>query len=133
MKNDGSRLGKRFADLLQPGEAFVAAATLSTGSIRRAVYGGESSPIIKLDLTNHRILMFSSSNLGLNLKAGKFLQAIPLREISSVESTTGFLTGMNLVKLGITLNDGDELTFEASGFTFKAAKELASALEDVVS
>ena len=98
MKNDGSKLGKHFADLLEPGEAFVAAATLNTGSIKRAAYGGRSSPIVKLGMTNRRILTFSTSNLGFNLKAGKFLEAIPLSEIASVDSSTGRLAAVKAVK-----------------------------------
>ncbi len=133
MKNDGSKLGKQFADLLEPDEAFVAAATLNTGSIKRAAYGGRSSPIIKLGVTNRRILTFSTSNLGFNLKAGKLIEAIPLSEIASVESSTGRIAAMKAVKIEITLKDGTELAFEASGATFKSAEELAGVLKEVVS
>jgi len=133
MKNDGSKLGKQFADLLEPDEAFVAAATLNTGSIKRAAYGGRSSPIVKLGVTNRRILTFSTSNLGFNLKAGKFLEAIPLSEIASVESSTGRIAAMKAVKIEITLKDGTELAFEASGATFKNAEELAAVLKELVS
>ncbi len=133
MKNDGSKLGKQFADLLEPDEAFVAASTLNTGSIKHAAYGGKSSPIIKLGVTNLRILMFSTSSLGFNLKAGKFLGAIPLSEIASVESSTGRVAAVKSVKIDIRLKDGGELAFEASGATFKSAEELASVLKAVVS
>jgi hypothetical protein len=133
LKNDGSKLGKQFADLLEPDEAFVAATTMNTGSIKRAAYGGRSSPIIKLGLTNRRILMFSTSNLGLNLKAGKFLQAIPLTDIASVESSTGRVAALKAIKIEMTLNDGSNLAFEASGATFKSAEEFASVLKEVVS
>ena len=133
MKNDGSKLGKQFADLLEPDETFVAAATLNTGSIKRAAYGGRSSPIIKLGVTNRRILTFSTSNLGFNLKAGKFLEAIPLSEIASVESSTGRVAALKAVKIEITLKDGTELAFEASGATFKSAEELATVLKELVS
>ena len=133
MKNDGSKLATQFADLLEPGEGFVAAATLNTGSIRRAAYGGRSSPIIKLGVTNRRILMFSTSNLGFNLKAGRFLGATPLSDIESVQSSTGRIAAIKALRIGITLKDGTELAFEASGVTFKSAEELASVLEEVVS
>lgn len=134
VKNDGAKLAVQFADLLEPDEAFVAAATFTTGSIKREAWGGGSSPIIQLGLTNRRILMFSTSNLGFSIKARKFLQAIPLTEIASVKFFTGRMAAAcKLIKLGITLNDGTELALEASGVTFKAAEELASALEQVVS
>ncbi len=76
--------------------------------------------------------MFSTSNLVFNIKAGEFLRVIPLTDIASVESSTGFGMGMKLVKIAMTLKDGSEIAFEASGLTFKAAKELASALDDFV-
>ena len=132
MKNDGSKLGKQFADLLEPGEAFVAAATVNTGSITRAAFGGKSSPIVKLGVTDRRILTFSTSNLAFNLKAGKFLGAIPLSEIASVEFSTGRLAAIKSVQIQIHLKDGTELAFEASGATFKSAEELAAVLKEAV-
>jgi hypothetical protein len=132
VKDDGSKLGRQFADLLEPGEAFVAAATVNTGSIKRAAYGGRSSPIVKLGVTDRRILTFSTSNLGFNLKARKFLEAIPLSEIASVDSSTGRLAAMKALKIQIRLKDGTELAFEASGATFKSAEELAAVLQELV-
>jgi hypothetical protein len=99
----------------------------------RAANGGASSPIIKLGVTNRRIFMFSTSHGSEKLSRLEIESEIPLIEIASVESSTGFVMGMNHLKIGMTLKDGSELAFEASGFAFKAAKELASALEDVVS
>ena len=83
-------------------------------------------------MTNRRILTFSTSNIGFNLKAGKFLEAIPLSEIASVDSSTGRMAAVKAVKIQIRLKDGSELAFEASGATFKSAEELAAVLKEVV-
>jgi hypothetical protein len=127
MKNDGSKLRKKAADILEPGEDFVAATTLNTGSITRAAFGGTSAPIVKAGLTDRRILLFASNNLAFNLNVGKLVGTIQLADIASVEYSTGWI-----VKINLTLKDGSVLPFEASGVTAKSASEFASVLESTV-
>jgi hypothetical protein len=132
VKNDGSKLGKKAAELLEPGEAFVAATTLNTGSIKRAAFGGASAPIVKAGLTDRRILLFASNNLAFNLNVGKLVRSIPLTDIQSVESSSGHIAGMKALKIEVTLKDGTVLPFEASGFTYKSAEEFAAVLQGAV-
>jgi hypothetical protein len=132
VKNDGSKLGKKAAEFLEPGETFVAAATLNTGSIKHAAFGGVSAPIVKVGVTDRRVLFFSSNNLAFNLNVGKLVGTIPLTDIASVESTSGRMAGMKSVKINIALRDGTLLPFEASGLTFKSAEELASVLKNTI-
>ncbi len=129
MKNDGSKLGKKAAEFLEPGETFVAAATLNTGSIKKAAFGGVSAPIVKAGVTDRRILIFASNKAAFNLNVGKLVRTIPLADIASVESSSGGIPGMRFVKINITLKDGTLLPFEASGLTYKSAEELASVLK----
>ena len=132
VKNDGSKLGKKVAEFLEPGETFVAAATLNTGSIKHAAFGGVSAPIVKAGVTDRRVLFFASNNLAFNLNVGKLVGTIPLADIASVESSSGRVAGMKAVKINITLKDGTQLPFEASGLTSKSAEELATVLKEAV-
>lgn len=132
MKNDGSKLGKKAAEVLEPGESFVAGATLNTGSIKQAAYGGRAAPTVKAGLTDRRILLFASNSLALNLNVGKLLGTIPLADIASVESSSGRIAGVKALRLIVTLKDGSVLPFEASGFTYPSAEEFAEVLKGVV-
>ena len=133
MKNDGSKLGKKVAEILEPGEAFVGATTLNTGSIKRAAYSRVSAPIVKAGVTDRRILLFASNSLAFHLNVGKLVRTIPLADITAVESSSGGrIVGIKVVKITITLKDGSVLPFEASGVTYKSAEEFASVLKSTL-
>ncbi|HLN18258.1 MAG TPA: hypothetical protein VK277_16075 [Acidimicrobiales bacterium] len=131
-QDGGSRRDRQAAEQLEPGESIIAAATFNTGSIERAALSGVSARIVRLVVTDSRVMLFATSDLAFNLNLGKLLRSIPLAEIVTVESSTGRMIGFKGLKLGITLSDGSVLPFEASGLTFASAKKLAPLLEATV-
>jgi hypothetical protein len=131
-KDGGSRQDRKVSQHLDPGESFLSAATFNTGSITRAAVRGVSAPIVKLVLTDRRVILFSTSNLAFNLNFGKLLRSIPLSEIGSVESSKARMVGVSGMRLGMNLTDGSVLEFEASGLTLASAKRLVPVLEATV-
>jgi hypothetical protein len=76
MRTSDAKMGKQFADLLEPNESLVAGATFSAGSILGGALGGGGSPQVKCGLTDQRVLILSAG-----LRGGKLLRTISLSEI----------------------------------------------------
>jgi hypothetical protein len=128
----GSRRDRRIAQRLDPGESLLASAIFNTGSIRSAAFSGRSAPIIRLAVTDRRVIMFATNDFAFNLNLGGLLLAIPYGEIDRVESVARRVIGFPGLQLRIMLLDDSVLSLEASGLHAARAKNLAPILEQAL-
>jgi hypothetical protein len=127
-----SRRDNRIQEQLDSGESLHASATFNTGSVLNAALAHRSAPIVRLVVTDRRLILFATNNLALNFNLGDLLLSIPLSDIDRIESATFRPMGISALRMRVILRDKQELSFEASGFTASAAKKLVPILEDVV-
>jgi hypothetical protein len=96
-----------------------------------ALHGG-GALIVRLAVTDRRLMMFATSHLALNLNLGDLLRSVPFSEVDSVESSTFRPLGIGAVRLRVGLMDKSELRFEASGLTARNSKKLVPILKEAV-
>jgi hypothetical protein len=119
---EGWLKGRRFADLLEPGESFIAGTTFSTGSILAGVLSGGGKAQVRLGLTDRRVLMLSAG-----LRGGKLLRSIPVSEIVAAKNTSR--QGFASPTLVFALGDGTVFRLESGPYTVKSGEKVASLLE----
>lgn len=123
---------QRISEHLEPDESLLASAVFNTGSIVKAAVRASNTPIVRLVVTDRRLILFATNNFALNLNVGDLLLSIPLSYVDRIESSTFRPIGISGVRMRLILRDGSERSFEASGIQASAAKKLVPILEDAV-
>jgi hypothetical protein len=127
-----SRRDRRIREHLDLGEPLYASAVFNAGSITRAALLRGSAPIVRLAVTDRRLVVFATSDLAFNLNLGDLLLSITYSEIQRVEYSTFRPVGISGLRLTLALADTRTFVLEASGFFAPGAKRLAPILEKAV-